>query len=75
MLKNVVFPLDINTTFFNNLSLNLREFLISEDVQVPPRPPTETNQQENQRLLLVKNAAMESEKKIIMIKAALQPEM
>ena len=45
--QDVEFPLDIDTTLFNKLSPNAREFLISEGVQVPPRPPTETNHQGN----------------------------
>ena len=45
------FPLDIAANFFNNLGPDVREFLISEGVQVPPRPPTETNHQVNHRLL------------------------
>ena len=48
--EDVVFPLDISGTFFNNLNPDVREFLISEGVQVTPRPPTETNQHGNQRL-------------------------
>ena len=54
-------PLDIATIFFNKLNLNAREFLISEGVQVPQRPPTENNHQGTQMLLLVRNAAVESE--------------
>ena len=38
--QDVTFPLDIATTFFKNLSPDVRGFLISEGVQVPPRPPT-----------------------------------
>ena len=53
--KNI-FPLDISATFFNNLSPDVKEFIISEWVEVLPRPPTETNHQVNQRILLVKNA-------------------
>ena len=41
--QDVAFPLDIDATFFNNLNPGVREFLISEVVQVPPSPPTETN--------------------------------
>ena len=51
-------PLEIAATFFNNLSTEVREFLISEGVQVIPRTPTENNHQGNHRLLLVKNAAV-----------------
>ena len=71
--QDVVFPLDIAVTFFNNLSTKVREFFISEGVQVPPRPPYKTNHQGNQRLPLVRNAAVESEKKITTIKEAVQP--
>ena len=71
---NVALPLDIAATFFNNSSTNIREFLISKGVQVPPRPRTENNHQGNQRLLLVRNAALEAEKKIRTIKAAVKPE-
>ena len=52
----------------------MREFLISEGVQVPPTMPTETNRQGTQKLLFVINAAVEVEKKIIAIKATVQPE-
>ena len=38
--QEVAFPLDIAAIFFNNLSPKIREFLILEGVQVPPRPPT-----------------------------------
>ena len=41
--QDFAFPLDIDATFFENFSPNVREFLISEGVQVPPRPPTENN--------------------------------
>ena len=57
---NAVFPLDIYATFFNNLIPGVIEFLISEGVQVPPRPPTENNCQGNQRFLLFRNAAVEA---------------
>ena len=53
-------PLDIAATFFNNLSPDVRKFLMSEGVQVPQRMPPETNHQGNQRLLLVRNAAVEA---------------
>ena len=67
------FPLEISATFFNNLSPDVREFLISEGVQVPQILPTETNHQGNQRLLLVRNAALEAEKNTRTIKSAIQP--
>ena len=70
---NVALPLDIAVTFFKNFSPDIREFLISEGVQVPPRTPTETNRQGNHRLLLVINEALEVEKKIIKIKSVVQP--
>ena len=40
---------------------------------MPIRPPNETNHQGNQRLLLVRNATVESENKTRTIKAAVQP--
>ena len=58
--QEVGFPLDIASTFFNNLSPYVREFLISEGLQDPQILPTETNHQGNQRLLLVRNAAVEA---------------
>ena len=61
---DVAFPFDIAVTFFNNLSPYIRDLLISEGVQVLPRPPTEKNHQWNQRLLLVRNAAVEAENNI-----------
>ena len=70
--QDVAFTLDIAATFFNNLSPDVIEFLMPEGVQVPPRPPTENNHQGNQRLVLVRNAAVEVEKKIGRIKAAVQ---
>ena len=71
--QDVVLPLDIDAIFFNNLSTYVRELLISEGVQVPPRPPTENNHQGNQRIPLVRNAAVEAEKKIRKKKVAVQP--
>ena len=64
------FPLDIDATFFNNLSLGVREFFIPEGFQIPKRLPTENNYQGNQRLLLVRNLAVEAENNIRTIKAA-----
>ena len=69
----VMLLLDITTTFFKNLSLQVRKLLITEKVQFPPIPLNETNQQENQKIILVRNAAVEAEKKIITINAAVQP--
>ena len=71
--QDVAFTLDISTIFFNNFSHEVREFLISEGVQAPPSPPTENNNHGNYRLFLVRNAAVEVEKKIITIKSAVQP--
>ena len=71
--QDEVFLLDITSTFFNNSSPDVRKFLISEGVQVYTRPTNKTNNQGNQRLLLVKNVAVESEKKIRTIKADVQP--
>ena len=65
---------DIAAQFFSNLRFDVIEFLISEGVHVPPRPPTETNHQGNQRLLFVRNAAVEAENNIRTIKATVQPE-
>ena len=73
--QDVTFPLDIDATFFNNLSPGVREFLISEGVQVTPSPPTETNHQGKQRLLLVRNVEVEAEKKTMTIKVTVQPEI
>ena len=69
----IAFPLNVDATFFNNLIPDVRELLISEGLQVPLRPPTENNLWGNQRLLLVRNATVESEKKTKTIKATVQP--
>ena len=45
--QDVAFPLDIYATFFKNLIPDVREFLVSEGVQVPPIPPTENNHHVN----------------------------
>ena len=71
----VVLPLDISEIFFKNLSLDVREFLIWEGVQVPPRKPTEKYHQGNKSIPLVLNAAVEEERKIITIKVGVQPEI
>ena len=71
--QELVFPLDIAATLFNNLIPDVREFLISEGLQVPRIIPTETNHQGNQRLILVRNAAAGAEKNIRAIKSAVQP--
>ena len=73
--QDVAFPLDIATTFSNKFIPDVREFLISEGVRVSPRPPTETNIQINQRLLLVRNSTAEVENKTRTTKAAMQPEI
>ena len=73
LLQEVELLLDIAATFFNNLIPDIREFLIPEGVQSPQRLPTETNHQGNQRLLLVRNAEVEAENKVITIKSAVQP--
>ena len=59
MIQDVLFPFDIYATLFNNVSPGVRYFFILEGVQVPQRPPTETNHQGNQKLLLVRNAEVE----------------
>ena len=41
--QEVLFPLNTAETFLNNLSTDVGEFLMSEGVQVPSMPPTETN--------------------------------
>ena len=68
-----VLPLDIAADFFTNLSPNIRELLLPEWLQITPSPPTETNHQGNQRLLLVINASVESENKTITTEVADQP--
>ena len=70
LTPNFVLILDIAATLFNNLSPDVRELLISEEVQVLPRPPTETNHQGNHRLPLIINEAAETENKTRTIKAA-----
>ena len=55
--------MDIGVIFFKNLSPDVRELLIPEGVHVTSWPPTETNHPGKQRLLLVKNAAVEFKKK------------
>ena len=58
--QKFAFPMDIDAYFFNNLSPDVSALFISEGIQVSPRPPTEKNQQGNQRLLLVINVAVEA---------------
>ena len=56
---DVVLTLDITANVFNDLSPDIREFLITEGVQVPLKIPMETNHQGNQMLLFVRNSAPE----------------
>ena len=73
--QDMVFQLDIAATLFNNLIPNVRDLLISEGAKVPPRPSTETNHHGNHRILLVRNAEIEAEKKIRAIRAAVKTEI
>ena len=66
------FLLNISETLFSKFRPDVREFLISEGVQVPQILPTETNHQGNQSLLLVRNTAVESENQVRNIKASVQ---
>ena len=43
LLQDVLFPLEISATFFNDLSPDVRELLISEGLQVPQRLSIENN--------------------------------
>ena len=70
--QDIAFLLDNSEKVSNNLSPNVREFLILEGVQVPPMSPTETNHQGEQRLILVRNVSVEAENKIRIIKAEVQ---
>ena len=47
--------------------------MISEGVKVPLRVPMKTNHYEKQRILLVRNSALEAENKIRTIKSTVQP--
>ena len=58
--QDIVLPIDILETLFNNLSLYLKELLIQEGVQVTPSLSTETSHQGNERLVLFQNAAVEA---------------
>ena len=60
LLQEVVLLVDIDANFLKKLSPGIRELLISEGVQVHPMLPTETNNQVNQRLLLVRNETAEA---------------
>ena len=56
--KDVVLPLDIYATFFNNLSPNVRGLFISKGFQVISKLLSKTNHKGKQRLLLVRNTAV-----------------
>ena len=70
--QDVLFPKENTLTFFNNLSNNVREFLVSEGFQVPTIISEDTKNQVNQRLLLAINSVVEDKRKIRTIKAAVQ---
>ena len=70
--KYDIFLLEISATLFNNLSPDGGGFLVSEVIQVPIRIPLDTNNQWNQRLLMVINVAVEDEKSTRTIKAVVQ---
>ena len=55
------------------MSPGIRDFLISEEVYIPPRIPTKTNNKRKYRLLLVIKVPAEAENEIITIKLAVQP--
>ena len=65
--------MDIESKFFKKVSPKFWEFLVSEEVNTPSMPPPETNNQVNQRLMLLINVTGEAEKKTITIKKDLQP--
>ena len=69
----VVLTLGITATLLNSLRPDITEFLTSEGVHPPPRPPTKTNHQVNPRLFLVINVDVETENKIRTIKAVMKP--
>ena len=52
--------LDIASEFFNNLIPDVREFLVSEEVEVHQILTTQTNHQGSLGLLLVRNASFEA---------------
>ena len=68
-----VFLLDIVEAFFNNLIPNLWEVLVSDVFYIPTRTPAETNNQGNQRLILVRKSEVGDDKNIRTIKASFQP--
>ena len=51
--QDVVFLLEIVAIFFNNLSPDVWEFLIPKGFQISQILPIDTNNQENQRTILV----------------------
>ena len=59
--QNVIFLLDIPVNVFNNLSPDLIYILIPEGFHFPPRPTTETKHKGNQRLILLRNVAVEAD--------------
>ena len=69
----MIFPLKISVTFFNNLSTNVREFVVSEEVQILPRLKIETNHKGNHMFLLDRNASLETKNKTRTIKTVVQP--
>ena len=70
--QDKMFLLDIAATLLTFLSPDVQEFLVSEGVQIPARLTRKTNHQGNQKLLLVKDAAVEADKNNRTIKAAFQ---
>ena len=62
LLQENIFMMDIAGTFFSNLSNYVQEFLVYKVLKVTKISLTKTNQQWNQRLLLVSNALVEAEK-------------
>ena len=46
LLQDMLLPLGVSATFFNNLIPDVRELFISEGLQLNPMPPIETNHQE-----------------------------
>ena len=72
--QDVGLPFYIATTLLNNFIPDVREFFITEGVQVTQTITTETNHQGNQRLILVRNAEAESEKDTTEITSEVKPE-
>ena len=71
--QDVGLPLNIATIWFNKLIPGVRKLFIPEGVKFPQRLPAETNHQGNQRLLLIRNAAVKAEQNIITIEDMVQP--